>query len=1100
MLNFFLQQYAKSMEGKIGMKRRNMMQTLSLVLVAVMILAILPATSLAADVVASGNCGASVGGNPASDAQWTLYSDGLLSITVTGGDAADASMYNYGSASECPWADGKNSVNVQTVEIDSGIADIGKYAFSGLANLTSVSIPASVTSIGDYAFNSSGQLSSVTFASGSALTSIGKYAFFNCTALTDMTIPAGVSVIGQNAFAGCANLAHIVLPSSVTAVSDYAFNGCSALTEVTIPASVTSIGTNAFNGCTNLKTVKFEGGKPTTLDTAAFNGLANAIFYYPLANSTSWATAPEVGATSPKWRAYTTETNTITVSTPNTVSRTNAHITLTSSPVNFAADRAVSHFSVDAGADNPGYSVSGMNSSGESGTESNSVTLTIAKPAGKPWVERLSITVSPNALAADVLKEDGGVVSTSLTAEITHTHTADSDGYCVADDGHCMHTKGADGFCTTTGCTHPAGCTCGGGSGTGEPAEPPSPPPSESPSPSPDPTTPPSRPVYVAPDPTPTPEPELPNGGEIGVPTEVDEVVSIVQDIVKEKTAVDEYVDWIDRIEPPEYASNFYEVLSDGTASGEEFSACFVEDDYFTVDPNVKQSETADYDIDTVEEFAFSLTDIYGNDTPVLDSTSFSDESFYTVGVSDGDTKVDYASLKTGDVVKTPNFNGVFVVSKAAGDDFDAVKKETVAYIGTVYQAFDRDHPEVFWLSGKCKIRITTAKSSDGSKTAYFFLALADKDGFTMRSPDWTASGAVTAGIARRDAAIDKILKAVTGDTPEEKMRSINRILTEQNEYNTTPDLTTIGNEPHECLSALEGRTGNSGPVCEGYARAFKILCDKLGILCVLEDGYAKPTADSTGTFHMWNAVKLGDQWFGTDVTWNDPIVAGVSGAKSGYENELFLLVGATTEIMGQTFAVSHPAINRAAQGGVSFNNGPALAAFAFDPDILAMPFADVHADDWFAPAVAYVYKHGLMVGTDEKTFSPSDSVTRGQLWMVLARLAGEAPEGMDAALEWAVANGVTDGTAPADDLTRQQLVTALYRYCALAEYDTSAAAELTGFPDGSSVADYAVDAMKWAIGVEIIKGADGEIKPNDTATRAEFATVMQRFCAKIDA
>ena len=1091
------------------------MRTLSLVLAAVMILAMLPATSLAADVVASGDCGYPVSGDtPSSDAQWTLYSDGLLSITATEGDAAGASMYNYGSASDCPWADGQNSVNVQTVEIGSGIADIGQYAFSGLANLTSVSIPASVTSIGDYAFNGSQQLSSVTFASGSTLTSIGQHAFFNCKALTDMTIPAGVSTIGQNAFAGCTNLAHVSLPSGLTAVADHTFEGCSkliditipanvtsigtsafstctALTEVTIPASVNSIGTSAFNSCTNLKTVKFEGNKPTTLDTTSFRALTNAIFYYPLANSASWAPAPEVGATNPKWRAYTTETNTITVSAPNTVSSTNAYITLTSSPVNFAADRAVSHFSVDAGEDNPGYSVTGMNSSGASGTESNSVTLTIAKPAGKPWVERLSIIVSPNALAADVLSEDSGVVSTSLTADITHTHTAGSDGYCVADDGHCMHTKGADGFCTTDGCEHLSTCTCGGVYDIGDaPID--SPPPSANP------------PVYYPtnPEPTPTPEPVLPNGGEIGVPNAADEVVSIVQDIVKEKTAVDEYVDWIDRIEPPEYASNFYEVLSDGTESGEEFSACLVEDDYFTVDPRTEQSGTVDYDVDAVEEFAFSLTDIYGNDTPVLDSTSFSDESFYTVGVSYGDTKVDYASLKTGDVVRTPNFNGVFVVSKATGDDFDAVKKETVAYIGTVYQAFDRDHPEVFWLSGKCKIRITTAKSADGVKNAYFFLSLADKDGFTMRSPDWTASGAVAAGIARRDAAIDKILKAVTGDTAEEKMRSINRILTEQNEYNTTPDLTTIGNEPHECLSALEGRVGRSGPVCEGYARAFKILCDKLGILCVLEDGYAKPTADSTGTFHMWNAVKLGDQWFGTDVTWNDPVVAGISGAKSGYENEQFLLVGATTEIMGQTFAVSHPAINRATQGGVSFNNGPALSAFAFafDPAILSLPFADIRANDWFAPAVAYVYKQGLMVGTDEKSFSPNESVTRGQLWMVLARLAGEQPESMDVALEWTVENGITDGTAPADNLSRQQLVTALYRYCELKKYDTADSAELTGFPDGDSVAEYAVGAMKWAIDAEIIRGSDGEIKPNDTATRAEFAAVMQRFCAKIGA
>mgnify|MGYP000656455487 CR=1 FL=1 len=88
---------------------------------------------------------------------------------------------------------------------------------------------------------------------------------------------------------------------------------------------------------------------------------------------------------------------------------------------------------------------------------------------------------------------------------------------------------------------------------------------------------------------------------------------------------------------------------------------------------------------------------------------------------------------------------------------------------------------------------------------------------------------------------------------------------------------------------------------------------------------------------------------------------------------------------------------------------------------------------DWFADAVAYVTEKGLMNGTDDNQFSPSASTTRGMLMTVLARYAGEdTADGAtwyEKGMNWAKANGVSDGTNPNANITREQLVTMLYRY-----------------------------------------------------------------------
>lgn len=168
-------------------------------------------------------------------------------------------------------------------------------------------------------------------------------------------------------------------------------------------------------------------------------------------------------------------------------------------------------------------------------------------------------------------------------------------------------------------------------------------------------------------------------------------------------------------------------------------------------------------------------------------------------------------------------------------------------------------------------------------------------------------------------------------------------------------------------------------------------------------------------------------------------------------------------------------------------------------PPATGTPFEDVPEDFWAKDAIAWAYERGYVNGTGLTSFTPDGNITREQMWMILARLNGQPPADMDEAREWAMSNGVSDGSAPTMDMPRQQMVTILYRYTQLRGFEVSGAAELSGYVDSGSVADYAQEGMAWAVGNGIVSGMTADtLAPDGTATRAQFVTILQRFYTNI--
>ena len=176
-------------------------------------------------------------------------------------------------------------------------------------------------------------------------------------------------------------------------------------------------------------------------------------------------------------------------------------------------------------------------------------------------------------------------------------------------------------------------------------------------------------------------------------------------------------------------------------------------------------------------------------------------------------------------------------------------------------------------------------------------------------------------------------------------------------------------------------------------------------------------------------------------------------------------------------------------------------------------PFTDVAEGAWYYDAVKYVYHNGLFQGVSETIFRPESPMNRAMVVTVLHRLAGSpAAEGeiaftdvpadqyYEEALIWAVDNGLAEGVsetafAPTSPVTREQLVTFLYRYAEFAGMDVSGKADLTVFADSDKVSSYAEEAMAWAVDAGIIDGVgNNTLAPRNNATRAQVAAMLMRF------
>ena len=198
--------------------------------------------------------------------------------------------------------------------------------------------------------------------------------------------------------------------------------------------------------------------------------------------------------------------------------------------------------------------------------------------------------------------------------------------------------------------------------------------------------------------------------------------------------------------------------------------------------------------------------------------------------------------------------------------------------------------------------------------------------------------------------------------------------------------------------------------------------------------------------------------------------------------------VGTAEAKLGTTDSSSSNSTFKPGQGGQPNQNGSQATVGSFK---------DVPQNSWFASAVQYVTSNSLMNGTSTTAFSPSATMSRGMLMTVLARYAGESTEGgtvwYEKGMNWAKNKGISDGSAPNRNITREQLAAMLYRYAG----EPDGAADLSAYADAGSVSAYAEKAVQWCVKNGILTGkTSSTLAPKATATSAECAAMLQRLAS----
>ena len=159
------------------------------------------------------------------------------------------------------------------------------------------------------------------------------------------------------------------------------------------------------------------------------------------------------------------------------------------------------------------------------------------------------------------------------------------------------------------------------------------------------------------------------------------------------------------------------------------------------------------------------------------------------------------------------------------------------------------------------------------------------------------------------------------------------------------------------------------------------------------------------------------------------------------------------------------------------------------------LPFVDVSVNAWYYETVKAAYEAGLMNGVTDTEFAPNAPLTRAMIWTILARASGVETEGgatwYAKAQEWVVANGVSDGEDPMGNVTREQLVTMLWRL--------NGSEVMTGYIgnyiDTGDISEWANQAMLWAVQNGIIEGDENmALAPKADTTRAQAATFFVRY------
>ena len=280
------------------------------------------------------------------------------------------------------------------------------------------------------------------------------------------------------------------------------------------------------------------------------------------------------------------------------------------------------------------------------------------------------------------------------------------------------------------------------------------------------------------------------------------------------------------------------------------------------------------------DAYTLRTADVYdwGDDTRYFDQLSETEKELYAyienafasgsvVGVTadDSDTvmywEIGYIYTKTRSTYA------------AYTEEYQDWRTENLSEIDSAYRSFLYDHPQYFWVRNGFRVSYHISGSSGGTVCARAYMQ-------TYVWYPYDTQAKVDAFQAKIDSVVDGLLTATEGMAVIARLAYFDNWLAANNDYNKAAAADSAYIQTDETPWSIVGAfLPEYAPVCEGYAKAFQLLCHEIGVPCI----------QILGSGHMWTAVRINDLWYVVDPTWDDPTYNG--GNTRAYSTKQYFLV-----------------------------------------------------------------------------------------------------------------------------------------------------------------------------------------------------------------
>lgn len=1012
--------------------------------------------------------------------QWKLTKSGTLTISGNG------SMPDYSASGEQPWyahndkiikiviEDGVTRIGncafwesgAFSVEIPDSVEAIGNSAFRD-GSLIAATIPASVKSIGDSAFRGCTSLATVTLSEGletieqnvfnsceklisislpASITSVGAAAFTNCTELTQVVFTPSENQVqlGDNLFTRCWKLASVTLPQKMDSVSDGMFQNCLMLSSVMIPEGVTSIGPSAFASCQVMSSLTIPKSV-TQIGMAAFSNCSSLKDIY-------------FGGTEAEWKR-------IQIVPPLSTAVTihySSHIH--SWDTEWSGDDSYHWYECTV----EGCDITENSQKGGYGAHTYGLSD--------------SCTVCGRARPGQSGHNHAWATAWS-TDESNHWHNCTAEGCDITEnskkDSYGAHTYDANNTCTVCGYVQPGHKHAWDSKWTTDE-------------------------LYhwhkcTAEDCDITDESQM-NGYGAHVYDDEEDLSCNTCGYTRPahnhswatEWTIDEFYHWhectedgcyiVENSQKDGYASHIYDDEADTICNICEYER--PEHEHSWDESNWSNDESHHWHECTAEHCYIvenSEKDGYGEHDydedgacTICGYTPEHEHDWSSKWNSNSSYHWHECTAKDCDITENSDKDGYgkhdydsWVVDEKATEDEDGSRHRTCTVCGrtqtesipaTGSSSSDRNTSSRVPTASN-KTNTTTTQNTDGSTTT----TKTDNRTGTVTETTVYPDGSQTVVETQKDGTV----------TTMETDRSGNKT-----ETVTNPDGSSVISVAQNDGTTAKVTTNSTGKMEAEVRLPSSVVSNAQQSGGKVTLPIPEVQASRNGETAPSVTVKTGS---------TEPTTVEIPVANPGPGTVAVIVRADGTE---EVVKMSVPA-----EGAVAVPLSDGATVKIIDN---SKSFSDVSAQHWAVDAVSFVSARELFDGTAATTFSPEAPMTRAMLITVLARLDGVDVSGgttwYEKGMAWAIAKQISDGSNPDESVTREQLVTMLWRYAG----SPAAAGTMSGFTDANELSGFAQEAMRWAVESGIIGGfSDGRLAPQGQATRAQVAQILMSFIRK---